>query len=167
MKFRYYSLLAALGLIPLNAAAAFCPVCTVAVAGGLGLSRWLGIDDTVSGVWLGALMVALTVWTKDWLVKKNVKIKGLLIITGAAYYLMVVGPMYYYDVIGHPFNVMWGMDKLLLGVIAGSIFFILFHQLYQYLKKRNNGHAHFPFEKVALPLSPLIAWSIIFYWLTK
>jgi len=24
---------------------AICPVCTVAVAGGVGLSRWLGIDD--------------------------------------------------------------------------------------------------------------------------
>lgn len=167
MKNRYLLFSAAIGLIPPNPAAAFCPVCTVAVAGGLGLSRWLGIDDTITGIWLGALMVALTVWTKDWLVKKNVKIKGLLLITGAAYYLMVVGPMYYYDVIGHPLNVMWGMDKLLLGVIIGSIFFILFGWLYQFLKKHNNGHAHFPFEKVVLPLSPLIAWSVIFYFLTK
>lgn len=35
-------------------AQAVCPVCTVAVGTGVGLSRWLGVDDTITGLWLGA-----------------------------------------------------------------------------------------------------------------
>jgi hypothetical protein len=33
-----------------------CPVCTIAVAGGVGLCRYLGIDDLISGSWIGALL---------------------------------------------------------------------------------------------------------------
>jgi len=36
-----------------------CPVCVVAIAGGLEFSRWFGIDDVVSSIWIGAFLVAL------------------------------------------------------------------------------------------------------------
>jgi hypothetical protein len=36
-----------------------CPVCTIAVAGGVGLCRYLGIDDLISGAWIGALLFSL------------------------------------------------------------------------------------------------------------
>jgi len=31
-------------------ALAVCPICTVAVGAGVGLSRWLGIDDTINWI---------------------------------------------------------------------------------------------------------------------
>jgi len=43
-------------------ALAVCPVCSIAVAGGVGLSRWLGIDDTISGIWIGGLIISLAIW---------------------------------------------------------------------------------------------------------
>ena len=44
----------ALGLFFAIPAKAICPVCTVAVGAGIGLSRWLGIDDSITGLWIGA-----------------------------------------------------------------------------------------------------------------
>jgi hypothetical protein len=67
----------------------------------------------------------------------------------------------------NPFNVLWGVDKLLLGIILGTIGFFAGAIWYEYLKKKNGGHAHFPFEKVVLPVAPLIVLSVIFYFITK
>ena len=59
---------------------AFCPVCTVAVGAGLGLARWLRIDDTISGLWIGGLTISMIMWTLSWLAKKNINFKGKKII---------------------------------------------------------------------------------------
>jgi len=49
----------AVGLLFAKKALAVCPICTVAVATGIGFSRWLGIDDTITGLWIGGLTVSL------------------------------------------------------------------------------------------------------------
>lgn len=38
---------------------AICPVCTVAVGTDVGLCRWLGIDDVLSGIWIGGLIISM------------------------------------------------------------------------------------------------------------
>jgi len=38
---------------------------------------------------------------------------------------------------------------------------------YNYLKRRNNGHAYFPFQKVVMPVGSLAILSMIFYFVTK
>lgn len=146
---------------------AMCPVCTVGVVAGLGLSRWLGIDDIISGIWIGGLLMSVSAWTENWMRGKKWNFKGSPFIITIAYYAMVVIPLYMKDIIGHPFNTYWGIDKLILGIIFGSFFFFAGALTYKYLKKANGGHAHFPFEKVVLPISPLIILSIIFYFITK
>ena len=59
------------------------------------------------------------------------------------------------------------LDKLLLGTIVGSFGFWAGAEWYYYLKEKNHGHAYFPFQKVVMPISPLIILSIIFYFITK
>ena len=71
MKETLISFLIILLFLPFCAWAA-CPVCSVAVAGGVGFSRWLGIDDTISGIWLRGLIVSLSFWFLSWLDKKNI-----------------------------------------------------------------------------------------------
>jgi len=145
-------------------ALAMCPVCTIAVGAGLGLSRWFGIDDTVSGIWIGGLMVSLIFWTMDWLNTKKIHFKFQTILVVLGYFVLIVVPLMF---LSHPDNTLWGIDKIMLGVSVGSIGFLIAGQTYQYLKKKNNNQAHFPFEKVVLPVSTLILLSIIFYLLTK
>ncbi len=146
---------------------AVCPVCTVAVGAGVGLSRYLGIDDTIAGLWIGGLVVSMIMWTLNWLQKKNYIFKGKEILVSFIYYGLIIVPLFHMEIMGHPFNTMWGMDKLLLGIIIGSIFFFLGGVWYFYLKKKNSGHAYFPFQKVVMPIAPLIILSIFFYFLTK
>ncbi|MDD5528208.1 MAG: hypothetical protein PHO56_04550 [Patescibacteria group bacterium] len=155
-----------------RAALAVCPVCTVAVVGGIELSRYLGVDDSVTGLWVGGLTVSLIFWTIDWLNKKNIRFKGRKILVTLGYYALVVLPLYFLKIIHlrlprYQTFCGCGIDKMTVGIASGSIAFLIGVLLYEYLKKKNNGHAHFPFEKIVFPIAPLIILSFVFYYLTK
>jgi len=161
--------IALLSLLFFNQVYAVCPICTVAVGAGVGLSRWLGIDDSIIGLWIGGLIVSMIVWTIAWLKSKNISFKGLGLITTISWYLLTIIPLYFMDIIGHPLNSLCncGLDKLLMGVIVGSLGFWFAAEWYFYLKEKNNGRAYFPFQKVVMPISPLVIMSIIFYLITR
>jgi len=151
-------------------AKAVCPVCVVAVGAGLGLSEYLGIDDSIAGVWIGGLIVAMIAWTINWLNRKNWKfgnkdVRDILITV--IYYVMVIWPLMTKNFIGNPARKLFGIDKLTLGIIVGSIAFLGATLWYNNIKKKNGGHAHFPFQKVAWPVGALIIFSFIFYFLTR
>lgn len=148
---------------------AVCPVCVVAVGAGLELSHYLGIDDTISGLWFGGLIVSMILWTESWLDKKSIKVRGRIWINAGVYYILIIAPLYYYGIMGNSTNTVCfcGLDKLLFGIIFGSAFFLFGARLYPYLKARNNDRAYFPFQKVAMPIIPLVILSIIFYFLVK
>lgn len=150
-------------------ALAVCPICTIAVGAGVGFSRYLGIDDTISGLWIGGLIVSMITWTESWLDKKKIYFKGRIFVNIIGYILLVIYPLYYSGIIGNPQNTLYfyGLDKLLFGIIAGSIAFWCGAEWYFYLKEKNNGHAYFPFQKVVMPVSPLIILSLIFYFLIR
>ena len=161
---------AALATFVANPVQAVCPVCIVAVGAGLGLSQYLGIDDSISGVWIGGLTAAVAAWNINWFNKKNWSFgsKSLRdIITVLAYYALVAWPLFSQDLIGNPENKLFGIDKLAFGIIIGSLVFTVMSLWYVNLKKNNDGHAHFPFQKVAMPFGALIILSGIFYLLTK
>lgn len=168
MKKRYIPVLSAalFSALPANAV---CPVCVVAVGAGLGLSQYLGIDDTIAGVWVGGLLAAISFWTIDWFNKKNWlntyrSIRNLLIFL--AYYGLTIWPLWTQGLVGHPINRLWGADKLLLGIVIGSLVLWGASELYEYMKKKN-GQPHFPYEKVVLPFGSLIVFSLVFYIITK
>ncbi|MBU0456022.1 MAG: hypothetical protein ABIH77_04870 [Pseudomonadota bacterium] len=155
------------GTLILSAKAfAVCPVCTIFVGAGIGLSHWLGIDDSVTGLWIGGFIVSLIIWTVAWFDKKNIRFKGRKILITLLYYASVVVPLYTSGIIGHPLNKLWGIDKLVLGILLGSIAFSLGALGHQMLKARNNNHAFFPFQKVVMPILPLLVLSVFFYFLT-
>ena len=45
-----------------SVASAHCPLCTAGAGAGLALSRWLGIDDSISGIWIAAFLGATALW---------------------------------------------------------------------------------------------------------
>ena len=146
-------------------AKAVCPVCIVAVSAGLGLSRWLGVDDVVSSIWIGALLAALSIWTIIWISKKNWAFKYQKIIIPAAYYLLTLLPLYYYAFIGHPQNKIFGVDKIVFGAFLGTAVFLASIWLHNYLKQKNNEKSFFPYQKIVLPVTALILTSLVFYFL--
>lgn len=168
MKFKKYLtiLLPSAIFLFARSAQAVCPVCVVAVSACVGLSQYLGIDDTISGLWIGGLLISMIIWTIDWLKRKNIKFYFRKILVAGLFYVFTIGPLYRSEMIGHPANKLWGMDKLLLGIISGSIFFLGAVFLNNYLKKKNNDKVFFPFQKVVVPVVTLGILSGIFYFLT-
>jgi len=169
MKKILYFIPLALSLAALPAKA-ICPLCVVAVGAGLGLSEYLGIDDSIAGLWIGGLLVALSAWTINWLNKKNWQfgpktLRDVLVII--IYYGLVAWPLFSQGFIGNLDNQLWGIDKLILGTILGSLIFWGMASWYFCLKAKNNNRAYFPFQKIAMPVGALIIFSLIFYFITK
>lgn len=150
-----------------NAAYAMCPVCTVAVGAGIGLSRWLGVDDTITGLWVGAITISLAMWTNIWLEGRKIRFPGRDPLVYIAYIAVIIIPLYYKDIMGHPLNKLWGIDKLALGMAVGAVVFYLTAGMYLLMKKRNNNRAHFPFQKIAMTVGVLAILSGVFYFITK
>jgi hypothetical protein len=152
-----------LGTVFAGTAKAICPICVVAIGAGLGLSRWLGVDDAVSSVWIGALLVALIGWTLIEMKKHNWRFPLDTIVISLVYYLLTFIPLYYAGIVGHPLNKIFGIDKIVFGTIVGTIVFLLAYWLHLYLKKKNNGKVFFNYQKVVIPVVVLILTSFIIY----
>lgn len=156
-----------LSLFAPSAAYAMCPVCTVAVGAGIGLSRWLGVDDTITGLWVGAIIISVSMWTINWLEGRKIKFFARDLLVYLIYVLTIFVPLYWKDIIGHPLNRLWGIDKLALGMAIGAVVFYLTAGTYLMMKKRNNNRAHFPFQKIAMTVGVLALLSGVFYFITK
>ncbi len=167
MKRVFFLLFLILSLILANNAIAVCPVCTLAVGVGLGLSRWLKIDDLISGIWIGALIVSLTFWTDDFLKKKKINFKFSHLIILVIYLLLVILPLYFSGIIGHPLNTILGIDKLIFGTFLGIILFYLANYLNNYLKSKNNNKVYFAYQKVIIPVGILLISSLIIFLILK
>lgn len=97
------------------AKAQVCPVCVVAIGAGLGLSRWFGIDDILSSVWIGAFLFAITSWTLSFMKKRKWNFVDDGIVITLAYILLTFIPLYFAGIVGHPQNQIFGIDKIIFG----------------------------------------------------
>lgn len=140
-----------------------CPVCTVAIVGGLGFSRWLGVDDLVSSVWIGAGLLTIVYWTNFWLEKKKWNFKFYKTAVVLFYYVLSLLPLYFLKIIGQPLNTVFGIDKIILGAVLGTAVLLFGLKLHSWLKKNNNDKSYFPYQRVAVPVAILILTSLIFY----
>lgn len=137
-----------------------CAVCTVAIGASLEVARRMGVDDAVVGVWAGAFLLILGYWTNKWMDKKGWNFKGresLVLILSVLMILFV----YISHLVYTPKAILiFWLDPFLFAAICGALTFHYTMAFYQWMKARNGGHAHFPFEKVVLPVAAvaLVAW---------
>jgi hypothetical protein len=81
-------------------------------------------------------------------------------------YLLVLVPLKLNGSIGIIQNTLWGIDKILLGTMVGSIFFLI--GIFADKKEREvRKKILFPFQKVVFPVFALIISSLAFYFLLK
>ena len=153
------------GLLPFKVFAnPACVVCTVAIGASLSVARKLGVDDCVVGVWAGAMLSILGYWTIRFFEKRkwNWPMRNHMLM---AMSVAMIGFAYISAVKYHPVSIcgMFVMDPVLFGTICGALLFILVSKLYEWMKKKNGGHAHFPFEKVILPIVALLlaSWAMV------
>jgi hypothetical protein len=142
---------------------AVCPICTIAVGAGLGISRWIGIDDAITGIWVGGLILSSGLWLADWISKKKWRIPYLKLISVLIMFLFVIPPLYWSKMIGLPGNLILGMDKVLFGTIAGSVIFLLGVWVDKWLRAKNNGKVYIYYQRVIVPVFLLSLASFILY----
>ncbi len=139
-----------------------CPVCTVAIGASLGIARQLGVDDCVVGVWAGAMLAMIGYWMIRWFDKKGWTFPGykhILMISSIA----MVGLMYINELTYDP-SVIWRVfyvDSFLFTTLLGAVMLIFGMNFYQWMKAKNGGHAHFPFEKVVVPVLLVLLTSVM------
>ncbi len=132
-----------------------CAVCTVGVVVGLEVARNLGVDDGVIAVWSGALLALIGYWTILWFEKKgwNFKFRNSILMLLS---FSMIGGVYIKDLVYSPRPILiFYLDPFLFCAILGALLLIYSSVFYQWMKAKNGGHAHFPFEKVLLPIAAL------------
>lgn len=142
---------------------AVCPVCVVAVGAGVGLSRWLGISDIISGLWLGAFLTAITFWTTTLLSHRKLKFKFMHVTILVLYYILAFFPLHVGKIIGHPFNRIFGIDKLFAGSAIGTLLFYSSVFIDKTVRYKNGGKVKIYYQKVIIPVLLLLLVSIIFF----
>jgi len=151
---------------------AICPVCTVAVGAGLGISRALGIDDAVTSVWIGGLVLSMSYWLTDWLMKKRynfvkkINPEYLDLIVIVLMYVITLVPLWYGKYIGRENNTFWGTDKILLGTAVGSVAFISGKWLDKKVRE-TKGKQLFVYQKVVFPVASLLIASMALHFLVS
>ena len=143
---------------------AVCPLCTVAVAGGIEVTRLLGVDDLISSIWIGGLIVSMGLWFSDFLAKKKI-LKPVLreFVSLVIFYFLTIPFLFWNKMIGIPGNKYFGIDKIIFGIGVGSVIFLLgvFGDIF--LRKLNKGKVFIYYQKVILPVLFLTIISLVFY----
>lgn len=133
---------------------AVCPICIIGLGAGLEISQKLGIDDTITFLWLGAIIISLIIWTIDWLKKKNLNFHARKIIVILFYLGTVLFPAYLMleknQSYNHPTHQIWGIDKLWVGTVLGVTLLFFGLLINNFLKKKNNGKIYFPFQRATV-----------------
>jgi len=143
---------------------AVCPLCTLAAAGGIEVTRLLGVDDLISSIWIGGLIVSVALWSADFLAKKKI-LKPIWreILSLILFYLLTIPFLYWGKMIGLPGNTFLGIDKIVFGITVGSFVFLLGVFLDKFLRKINDGKVFIYYQKVILPILFLTIISLVFY----
>lgn len=139
-----------------------CAVCTVAIGASLSIARSMGVDDCVVGVVSGAMMAILGYWLIRFFDKKGWDFPArnpiLMAASVASIGFVYLGEMTYQPgIIGFLY-----IDSFLFANLIGAATFILAMKFYEWMKYKNGGHAHFPFEKVVVPVLAVIIMAWIF-----
>ncbi len=149
-------------------ASAMCPLCTAGAAIGLGIARYYGVDDTIVGIWLGALAVSTALWINR-IVKKRVKVStGLQALVIAAVIVSTVLPFYFAGFFnGMPTmaNTILGVNRLVFGVVLGGAISFIGAPVSNHIKRRRN--AAVPYQSILLTLGLLVAASLLLWLITK
>lgn len=142
-----------------------CPVCIVTVGGGLLIAKKLGLDSLLTALWISGLNVAISFWFVSFIKKpkflKNPLLWTVIMFVSTYAYLASTKQMY------HKNDTFMHVDKVLVGLIAGTLVWLLGIGIDKLIRKYNKGKVLFFYQKVIVPLALLIVTSGIFSLLIK
>ncbi len=155
-------------LLPIKAYA-FCPLCAVATGFFLGIFRWLGVDDTIIGLWIGAFIFSVSILFNNYLIRKNRKIPFQIFFVVLSSYLVTISALLLTNSINpfNPYNNILGINKIIFGMILGSLTLLITPKLNNLLKEQNEGKNFISHQKVIAAVGLLLIISLGFYFLIQ
>lgn len=152
-----FSLTLLLRLILAPAVLAHCPLCTAGAGAGLVLSRWLGIDDSITGIWMAAFLGASGLWFANSLKKKYLPYQSHVI------YWLVIGStiwsFYAFELVNEHAGLIMGIPKLIFGLATGAIVFYLVDLLNSFIRKKK-GRVLFSYQPIVFSLTAMLVLSV-------
>ena len=147
-------------------AMAHCPLCTAATIVGVGVTRSLGWDDSIVGVFVGAMIVSSALWVNNIFKRRNVGGHAFLrigSITVATFALTILS--FYFAGLFGPANTyrIFGMEKIIFGTISGAVVSFATFFASNEIKKRNEGRVLFNYQTMALTFGVLILNALLFW----
>ena len=157
-------LLSIIAIIP--TVMAHCPLCTAATIVGVGVTRSLGWDDSIVGIFVGAMIVSSALWVNNILKKRNIggnpflRISSLTIAT----FVLTVLSFYFAGIFG-PANIyrIFGIEKIIFGTVSGSIVSFAAFFASNKVKIKNDGKVLFNYQTMILTFTGLIINTILFW----
>ncbi len=141
-------------------ALAHCPLCVAGAAAGITLTRWVGVDDSITGVWVAALLGSMSFWFMSWLLirseglrkwKYRIALKPLIYILVFA---STLWSFYKFQLIIR-MSQLFGLDKLTFGMVSGGILFYLIDAI--------RIKHYFPYQRIAISLGSMTILSLAIY----
>lgn len=140
-----------------------CPVCVIAIGSGLGISRALGVDDALVGIWLGALILALASYTAGWIKKKWPNFALADLVAYGGFYLLTLPFFFIFGLFGQGWSA-WLESHLLIGMMIGTLVLLMGLGVDSFLRsKKLDGKAFFPFQKVIVPVALLLIATLVMW----
>ncbi len=136
-------------------------LCPLALGAALTIAQRMGVKDEIVGVLGGAFLAVMGYVFIRLFDRKNWHFKGRNFIL-ILFAVSLVGLMYVNRLTYKPalhWNLLY-IDSFLLATLCGAAAHIFGVHLYTWMKMKNGGHAHFPFEKVVIPLlvDAIVVW---------
>ncbi len=145
---------------------AHCPLCTAATGAAIAVTRWYGIDDSVVGLFVGGMIISTAFWFNNILKKRNkgkeyIAYQGLILIFISL--LSTLVSFYFGGLIGTGIYILYGIDKLLIGIFIGSFLTWFAFYLHDMLRQINRDKNYIPFQAIVLAFVFLSTASVSFY----
>lgn len=162
MKKAIASLLLVLSTLPFaKAVLAHCPLCVAGAGAGLSLSRVLGIDDSITGVWLAAFLGATSFWINNSIKRKVIPFQEPLI------YLVILVTttisFYKFGLINEHNGLIFSLPKLTFGILVGGTVFYAVDKLNSLIRKARGSL--FPYQSIVFSLGAMLLLSVAIYFL--
>lgn len=140
---------------------AHCPLCVAGAGIGLSLARVIGVDDSITGVWLAAFLGATSFYLSTFTLRKihfPFKKPAIYILIFAS----TLWSFYKFKLVDLHAGDIFGLHKLTFGLISGAIMFYLVDIIDASIIKRHGG-IFFPYQRVVASLGSLVYLSIFNY----
>lgn len=139
---------------------AHCPLCVAGAGAGLSLSRLLGIDDSITGVWLAAFLGAVSFWTESF-IKRKVKGNWVKPVVYLGIFVLTLLSFFQFNLVGTHGDI-FGIHKLTFGIVSGGIIFYLADLVDDYVIKRT-GKVSFPYQRIIVSLGSMALLSLAIF----